>query len=67
MAQIIWHTEIPGLWTLAAGPWVLDTGRWTLDSGRWKTFVNWGIQFLILLMSHLFCREYVLTWLVLKP
>ena len=61
-----------GLWTLEAGLWTRDYGRWTLDSVQALGSEHWiflsiGVpSFWLCLLSRIFCREYVLAWLVLE-
>ena len=58
-----------GRWTLKAGLRMLDSGCWALDAVLWMLdSVSWTLDksFPFCFTSHLFCRMYVLTWLVLE-
>ena len=59
-----WTLEA-ALWTLSPGRWALDAGLWTLGSGWWTPLLTGVPSSWFCLMSRVFCREYVLTWLVL--
>ena len=55
-----------GLWTRDSGRWTLDCGCWALDSERWTLLLTGVPSFWFCLMSRIFCREYVLAWLLLE-